>query len=86
LQHDGEVLAQRGQIVLAQVDAVEQNLPGGHVVEAHHQAGERGFAGAGVAHDGHRLPGSTVKETSLRIHSMPGMAGRFSLRGRGLRG
>jgi hypothetical protein len=51
----GEVLAQRGQIVLAQVHAVEQNLPGGHVVEAHHQAGERGFARACVAHDGHRL-------------------------------
>ena len=55
LQHHGEMLAQRGQIVLAQIDAVEQNLPGGHVVEAHHQAGQRGFAGAGVADDGHRL-------------------------------
>ena len=55
LQHDGEVLAQRGQIVLAKVDAVHQDLPGSHVVEAHHQADEGGLAGAGVAHDGHRL-------------------------------
>ena len=57
LQDDGEVLAQRGQVVLAQVDAVEQNLAGGDVVEAHHQAGERGFARAGVADDGHGLAG-----------------------------
>jgi hypothetical protein len=32
LQHDGEVLAQRGQIVLADVDAVDENLAGGLVV------------------------------------------------------
>ena len=57
LEDDGEVLAQREQIVLAQVDAVEQDLAGGHVVEAHHQAGEGGFPGAGVPHDGHRLAG-----------------------------
>ena len=44
------------QILLAQIDAVDQNLPGGDVVEAHHQAGEGGFAGAGVADDGDRLP------------------------------
>ena len=52
LQHDGEVLAQRGQIVLADVDAVDENLAGGHVVEAHHQAGESGFSRSGVADDG----------------------------------
>ncbi len=57
LQDDGEVLAERVQIVLAQVDAVDQNLAGGDVVEAHHQAGEGGFAGAGVAYDGDRLAG-----------------------------
>ena len=50
-----EVLAELGEIVLAQVDAVDQNLAGGHLVEAHHQADEGGLAGAGVAHDGHRL-------------------------------
>ena len=52
LQDDGEVLAERGQVVLAQVDAVQQDLAGGHLVEAHHQAGEGGLAGAGVADDG----------------------------------
>ena len=57
LQDDGEVLAESGQVVLAQVDAVQKNLSGGHIVEAHHQAGEGGFSGAGVADDGDGLAG-----------------------------
>jgi hypothetical protein len=55
LQHHREVLAQRGQILIAQVHAVQQNLARRHVVEAHHQAGQRGLARARVAHNGHRL-------------------------------
>ncbi len=55
LQHDGEVPAQRGQVVLAQIDAVEQDAARSDLVEAHHQAGERGFARAGVADDGDGL-------------------------------
>ena len=55
LQDDGEMLAQRGQILVAQIHAVEQNLAGGYVVEAHHQTGEGGFAGAGMAHNGDGL-------------------------------
>jgi len=55
LQDDGEVLAERGEIVLAQVDTVEEDLAGCDVVEAHHQAGERRLARAGVTDDCHRL-------------------------------
>ena len=55
LQHHGEVLAQLCQILLAQVHAVHQNLPGRHVVETHHQARQRRFARARVAHDRNRL-------------------------------
>ena len=56
LQNHGEVLPQVVEIVFAQIDAIEQNLPRGHFVEAHHQAGERGLSRPRVAHDGHRVP------------------------------
>ena len=49
--------AQLGEIVIAQVDSVQQNAAGGDLVEAHHKAGERGFARAGVADNGDRLAG-----------------------------
>ena len=55
LQNHGEVPAQLGQIVLAQVDSIQQNAARGDFVEAHHQAGQRGFARAGMAHDRNRL-------------------------------
>ena len=57
LKNNGEVAAERGEILLAQVDAVEENGACGHIVEAHHQAGQGGFAGAGMAHDGDGLAG-----------------------------
>ena len=57
LQNDGEVPAEFGEVVLAQVNAIDEDLSGGDVVEAHHEAGEGGFAGAGVADDGDGLSG-----------------------------
>ena len=33
LEHDGELVPQVGQLVLAQIDAVEQDLPVGGVIE-----------------------------------------------------
>ncbi len=81
LQNDGEVLAQRGQVLLAQVDAIHQNLPRGHIVEAHHQAGERGFPAPVWPTMATVCPGSTVKETSFRIHSMPSIAASCWRRG-----
>ena len=52
LQHDAEAPAQRVQVLLAHVHAVHQDLPALDVVEAHHQRGDGGLAGAGVADDG----------------------------------
>ncbi len=37
---------------MADVDAVDEDLAGLDVVEAHHQGGDGGFAGSGVADDG----------------------------------
>ena len=52
LQDDAEALAKFVQILLAHVDAVDQNAAALDVVEAHHQAGDGGLARAGVADDG----------------------------------
>ncbi len=57
LQDHGEVLAQSRQILLAEIDAVDENLAGGDIVEAHHEAGEGGFSRTGVADDGYGLAG-----------------------------
>ena len=57
LQNYGEVAAQRGEIEFAEIDAIEADGSGGDVVEAHHQAGQGGFAGAGVTDDGDGLAG-----------------------------
>jgi hypothetical protein len=57
LQDDGEVAAQFSEIVFAQIDTVQENAAGGDLVEAHHEAGERGFARAGVTDDGNCLAG-----------------------------
>ena len=50
-------LAECGQILLAHIDAIDEDAAALHVVEAHHQAGDGGFAGAGVADDGGGLAG-----------------------------
>ena len=57
LQHDAEVLAQRGELVLAHVDAIDEHLAALHIVEAHHERDDGGLAGAGVADDGGGLVG-----------------------------
>ena len=57
LQDDAEALAQRVEVLLADVDAVDEDAAALDVVEAHHQAGDGGLAGAGVADDGGGLVG-----------------------------
>ena len=52
LQDDTEAAAERGEVLVADVDAVDEDLAGLDVVEAHHQRGDGGLAGAGVADDG----------------------------------
>ena len=51
LQHDGALPAQVLEPVLAQVDPVEQNSPGRHIVEADEQSRERRLPCAGHARD-----------------------------------
>ena len=52
LQDDAEAAAEGGEVLVADVDAVDEDLAGLDVVEAHHEGGDGGFAGAGVAYDG----------------------------------
>ena len=47
LEDDGDVLAERGDIVLPDIEAVDQDAAGGRVVEPGNQADERRLAGAG---------------------------------------
>src|ERR1700728_4323611 len=51
LEHNGKVLTQFGQVLFTQVYAVDKDLTRRYVIEAHHQARKRRFAGAGVAND-----------------------------------
>ncbi len=52
LEDDAEALAESVEILLTDVDAVDEDIAVLDVVEAHHQGGDGGFAGAGVADDG----------------------------------
>ncbi len=57
MQDDSETLAEFLQILFADVDTVDKDGAALDVVEAHHQAGDGGFACAGVADDGCSLVG-----------------------------
>src|SRR6266540_1835074 len=57
LEDDSELIAQVGQLVVVQLDAVEQDLAGCRVVETGQQAHERRLARAGCAGDAHPGPG-----------------------------
>jgi len=46
LRHEGELVAQVGQPVFAQIDAVEKNLTRRGIVKAQQQADQRSLAGA----------------------------------------
>ena len=52
LQDDAEAAAEGGEVLVADVDAVDEDLAVLDVVEAHHEGDDGGFAGAGVADDG----------------------------------
>ena len=86
LQDDAEAAAKRSEVLVADVDAVDQDLAALHVVEAHHQRGDGGLAGAGVADDGGGFSGAMVKETPRRIHSMSARSVRRTLVGCGENG
>ena len=57
LRHDADLGAQRGQLQIAHVLAVDADGARGHIVEARHQVRQRGFARAARAHQRHHLAG-----------------------------
>ena len=57
--------AQRFQIPLAQVHAVQQNPAALHIVKAHQQIRNRRLAGTGVAHQRNRLTGLDLERNVL---------------------
>ena len=57
LQDDAEALAEGFEVLLADVDAVDEDAAALDVVEAHHEADDGGLACAGVAYDGGGLVG-----------------------------
>ena len=52
LEDDAEAAAEGGEVLFADVDAVDENLAVLDVVEAHHEGDDGGLAGSGVADDG----------------------------------
>ncbi len=66
LRDDADLAAQRAQRHVADVDAVERDAAGRHVVEARHERGERRLAGAGVADQRDRGAGGDVEVDVLQ--------------------
>src|SRR5258708_7795280 len=66
LQDHREILAQRLQIPVAHIHAVQQNPTLLHVVETHQQIGDRGLAGTGVPDERDGLPGSDGERNVLQ--------------------
>ena len=64
LKDHADLAAQVVEVVLAQVDAVEQDAAAGRVVEPRQQFHERGLSGAVLADQGHVLARSSRKLTS----------------------
>src|SRR6266851_3734523 len=56
LEGHADVRAQGAQLKVADVDAVEEDLAFGHVVQTREQVGERRLAAPGAPHDAQRLP------------------------------
>jgi hypothetical protein len=69
LRDHADLRAERFQGDIAQVVPVDQNAPGGWVVQARDQVGQGGFAGAAGPDQGHQLPGLARKEILRRATS-----------------
>ena len=61
LEDDADVAAQLGEVVLAQVEAVEQDAPFGRVVEPRQQLDDGGLAGAVLADQRQLSPAWSVR-------------------------
>ena len=75
LQHLTEMPAQRGYLDLADINAVDQDLTLLNVVIAADQAENGGLAGAGRAHESHRLLGLHMERNALE-HPFAGLIGK----------
>ena len=86
LQHDGKLAAQVGELVVAQIHAVEPNAAGCGVVEAREQADQRGLAGA--RRPDHAEAGSRLdrERDVAQDRSVRPIGERDALEGHGARG
>src|SRR6266851_750001 len=73
LQHDGELTTQIGDVVLAQVYAIEQDSPRGRIVETRKQADERCLPGSGRSHDTHAHPRGDLEGRIAQRRARPGV-------------
>ena len=71
LLDDGDLRAQRGQVPVAHIHAIHQDLTRGDVVGAVDQLHQRGLARAGLPDDGHRLPGLHLEGDALQHGGPP---------------
>ena len=61
LLHNADVAAQRIQLDMLDILAVEENAAFADIIKARNQLAERGFAASGRAHQRQRLPGGDGK-------------------------
>ncbi len=74
LEHDRELVAEIGEPVFAEIDAVEQDLAARRVVEARQEAHERRLSGSGRAGDPEARPGCDL-ERDVVEDAMRGLVG-----------
>ena len=79
MQDYAEALAKELEVLLAHVDTVDKNAAALDVVEAHHQAGDGGLAGAGVADDGGGLIGFDGEADAHEDPFDVGVAAKFGV-------
>ena len=64
LLDDRNLAAQARQVPIAHVDAVDQDTPAVHIIDAVEQLGDGALAAACLPHQGQRLPGRQVKRNA----------------------
>ena len=70
LLHDADLAAQRGLRHVADVDAVDGDAAGRHVVEARQQRADRRLAGSRSADEGHSLSGRDLQVEAFEDHAL----------------
>ena len=78
LEDDSEAATEGGEVLVADVYAVDQYLAVLDVVEAHHEIDDGGLAGAGMADDGGGLSGRDGEGDAAEDPFNVGVGGEFS--------